>query len=217
MPVTIFLVDQHPIVREGLKTVLGEYEDFRVIGETGDGLEAVQLADRLRPDLLLVEVIIPGISGLEVIRQVCQRLPRTRVLVLSRYANEAYVLEALRNGATGYVLKRTNVNELVQAVRHVVAGRLYLCPFLAERISGIQAQRARTRVLDLYETLTTREREVLRLVAEGRTNNEIAGALGIGHRTVETYRLHLRQKLGLRTQADLIRYALGRGLLPPEQ
>jgi len=217
MPITILLVDPHPIVREGLKMILGRHEDFRVIGETGDGLEAVTLAEHLYPDVLIVEVRIPGLSGLEVTRQVRQRVPRTRVIVLSMYANETYVLEALRSGAAGYVLKEASINELVQAVRDVAAGQHYLSASLAERIPAIRAQRTQTGVLDPYETLTTREHEVLHLVARGRTNTEMAAALGISPRTVETHRAHLMQKLGLRTQADLIRYALQRGILPPEK
>lgn len=217
MATTIILVDQYPVVREGLKTVLGSHEDMRIIGETGNGLEAVTLAADLRSDVLIVEVMLPGLHGLEVTRQVCQRLPRTRVMVLTRSANEAHVREALRNGATSYVLKEASVGELVQAVREVAAGRRYLSPPLSARLAEIQPQSARTGGLDPYETLTTREREVLHLAAEGRTNANIATTLGISPRTVETHRAHLMRKLGLRTQADLIRYALQRGVLPMER
>jgi DNA-binding NarL/FixJ family response regulator len=134
MPVIVLLADHHPVVREGLKTVLGGHEDFRVIGETDNGLDAIKLAERLRPDVLIVDVMMPGLSGLEVTRQVCQRLPHTRVMVLSMYANDSYVLEALRSGASGYVLKDASVSELVQAVREVAAGRRYLSPALSARI-----------------------------------------------------------------------------------
>jgi len=160
---------------------------------------------------------MPGLGGLEVTRQVSRRLPHTRVIVLSTYANETYMLEALRNGAAGYVLKDADSSELVLAVRDVAAGRRYLSASLSERLIAIQSQQARAGVVDLYETLTTREREVLHLTAEGRTNAEIAAALGISPRTVETHRAHLMQKLGLRTQTDLIRYALHRGILPMEE
>jgi DNA-binding NarL/FixJ family response regulator len=217
MPVTLLLADNSPVVREGLKAVLKGRDDFRVIGETGNGLEAVRLAIGLHPDVLIVDVMMPGLSGLEVTRQVCQRLPSTRVLVLSMSGNEAHVLEALRSGATGYVLKNVSLIELMQAVHSVAAGRRYLSLPLSELIFEVQAQRVEIdEIVDPYETLTTREREVLHLAAEGRTNAEIAAALGISPRTVETHRGNLMRKLGLRTLTDLIRYALRRGILPME-
>jgi DNA-binding NarL/FixJ family response regulator len=194
--------------------VLGRHEDWRVIGETGNGLEAITLATQLQPDILTVEVKLPGLGGLEVTRQVRQRLPNMRVIVLSRYPNEAYMLEALRHGAAGYVLKDASISEFVQAVDAVVGGRRYLSAPLAERLARIQRQRAGRALRDPYETLTRREREVLHLAAEGRTYTEIATALGIGLRTVETHRAHLMQKLGLRTQTELVRYAVHRGILP---
>jgi two-component system, NarL family, response regulator NreC len=216
LPVTILLAHRYPLVREGLKTVLGSHKDLRVLGETGNGLDAITLVERLRPDVLIVDVRMPGLSGLEVTRQVCQRVPRTRVMVLSTYTHVAYVLEARRHGATGYVLKDDDVSELAERVRDVAAGRLTLSTSLAERLIAIQSHRAPPGVRDLYETLTTREREVLHLAAEGRTSTEMAAALGISPRTVETHRIHLMQKLGLRTQTELIRYALSRGILPME-
>lgn len=216
MPVTILLAQRYPLVREGLKTILGRQEDLRVIGETGNGRDAMILVERLRPDVLIVDRRMPSLSGLEVTRQVAQRVPRTRVMLLSASMNVAYVLEALRYGATGYVLKEEDVSELVSQVREVAAGRPALSASLAERLIGIPRQGGQPGVLDLYETLTTREREVLHLAAEGRSYAEMAAALGIRPRTVETHRIHLMQKLGLRTQTDLIRYALHRGIVPME-
>jgi DNA-binding NarL/FixJ family response regulator len=216
LPVTILLAQRYPLVREGFKTVLGRHEDLRVIGETGNGLDTIALVERLRPDVLIVDVRMPSLSGLEVTRQVGQRVPRTRVLVLSAYTNVAYVLEALRYGATGYLLKEDAVRELAAHVREVAAGCPALSTSLAERLIAIPRQGGQPGVLDLYETLTTREREVLHLAAEGRSYAEMAAALGIRPRTVETHRIHLMQKLGLRTQTDLIRYALHRGIVPME-
>ena len=216
LPITVLLAHRYPLVREGLKTVLGSQEDFRVIGETGNGRDALTLVERLRPDVLIVDIRMPGLSGLEVTRHVCQHVPRTRVVVLTAFINVAYVREALRHGATGYILTEDEVSELADKVRDVAAGRLVLSPSLAERLIAIQSHRVPPGVLDLYETLTTREREVLHLAAEGRTYAEIAAALGISPRTVETHRIHLMQKLGLRTQTELIRYALQRGILPME-
>jgi two-component system, NarL family, response regulator NreC len=214
MAVTILLADDHHVMRQGLRLLLEAQGDFRIVAEAGDGLEAVKLAERLQPHVLIVDLMMPGINGLEVARQVSHHSPHTRIIVLSMYGNEAYVLEALRNGAVGYVLKDANATELLRAVHEVVAGRRYLSPPLSEHAMEAYLQKAQDGVLDLYETLTTREREVLQLAAEGRTNADIAAALGVSPRTVETHRAHLMRKLDLHTQADLIRYALKRGILP---
>ena len=216
MPVAILLAHRYPVVREGLKAVFERHTDMHVIGETGNGLDTVTLAARLHPDVLIIDVMMPGLSGLEVTRQVRQRRPRTRVIVLSMSVNVTQVRAAMRYGAAGYLLQEVSGNELVQAVREVVAGRPYLSRVLAERLRTLQGQRASTEVLDPYETLTTREREVLHLAAEGRTYPEIAAVLGISPSTVETHRAHLMKKLGLRTKTDLLRYALHRGILPAE-
>jgi two-component system, NarL family, response regulator NreC len=216
MAVTIILADDHHVMRQGLRMLIEAQGDFCVIAEAGDGLAVPQLAGRLTPDVLIVDVMLPGLNGLEVTRQVCQCSPQTRIIILSMYRNEAYVLEALRNGAAGYVLKGSTAADLIRAVREVVAGRRYLSPPLSERAIEAYVQKAREAPLDLYATLTTREREVLQLAAEGRTNADIAAALFMSPRTVETHRAHLMRKLGLHTQADLIRYALQHGILPLE-
>jgi two-component system, NarL family, response regulator NreC len=214
MAVTILLADDHHVMRQGLRMLLEAQEDFRVVAEAGDGLEAVKLVERLKPHVLIVDLMMPGLNGLEVARQVSHHSPQTRIIVLSMYGNEPYVLEALRNGAVGYVLKDADAAELLRAVHEVVAGRRYLSPPLSEHAIEAYLQKAQDAVLDRYETLTTREREVLQLAAEGRTNADIAAVLYVSPRTVETHRAHLMHKLGLRTQADLIRYALKRGILP---
>ena len=213
---TIVLADDHPIVRLGLRSVLEAEPDLQVIGEAGDGLATMSLVERLRPQVLVLDLMMPGLSGLEVARQARQRAPETRVIVLSMHANEAYVLEALRHGAAAYVLKETSSTELVQAVRAVVAGRRYLSRPLSERALEAYAQRAEATPLDLYETLTTREREVLHLAAEGCNNSEIATRLSISPRTAETHRSNLMRKLGLQSQTELVRYALRRGIIPLE-
>jgi DNA-binding NarL/FixJ family response regulator len=217
MSVTIVLADDHQMMRQGLRMVLEAQEHFQVVAEAGNGLDTITLVERFHPCVLIVDVMMPGLNGLEVTRQVRQRVSRTRVIVLSMYSNEAYVLEALRHGAAGYVLKDAPADELVHAVHEVVAGRRYLSPPLSERAIEPYLQKAQDTVLDPYETLTTREREVLQLAAEGRTNGDIAAALYISPRTVETHRANVMRKLGLQNQADLIRYALQRGLLPMER
>jgi DNA-binding NarL/FixJ family response regulator len=214
--VTIVLADDHPIVRHGLRTLLEAEPDFAVVGEVSEGAKVMETVARLAPRVLVLDVMIPDMSGLEVARQVSQQAPHTRVLILSMYRNEAYVLEALRNGAVGYVLKSAGAEILVEAVRVVAGGRRYLCPSLSERAIEVYVQKAETAPLDVYETLTLREREVLCLVAAGYKNAEVAEKLSISVRTVEVHRTRLMQKLDLRTQADLIRFALRRGLLPQE-
>jgi DNA-binding NarL/FixJ family response regulator len=213
---TIVLADDHHVVRQGLRVLLEGQPDFQLVGEAGDGLEAVQLTERLKPDVLIIDLMMPSLNGLEATRQLSQRSPHTRVVILSMHANEAYVLEALRNGAAGYVLKDSSAADLVHAVREVVAGRRYLSSPLSERAIAAYIQKASDVVSDPYEMLTNREREVLHLAAEGYTNAEIADQLSISPRTAETHRANLMHKLGLRTHTDLIRYALRRGILPME-
>ena len=210
------LADDHHIVRQGLRTLLEAEDEFAVIGEEADGLKVVDLVERLRPDVLLLDVMMPGLNGLEITRQIVQRGFKTRVVILSMHANETYVLEALRQGAAGYVLKDANPTEMVQAVREVSAGRRYLSRALSERAIDAYTQQAQDAPADPYETLTTREREILQVAAESSSIAEIAARLGISPRTVETHRENLMRKLGLQSQTDLIRYALRRGILPLE-
>ena len=216
MTISILLADDHHVVRQGLRALLEAETDFHVLGEASDGLEAVQQVERLQPDVLLVDVMMPGLSGLEAARQVRERFPKTQVVVLSMHSNEAYVLEALRNGAMGYVLKDSDAAELVNAVREAYAGRRYLSPPLSDVIIDAYVNKSRETVLDVYDTLTNREREVLQLAAEGHTNADVASRLGISPRTVEIHRTNMMRKLGLHTEHELIRYALRRGILPAD-
>jgi len=216
MAISILLADDHQIVRQGLRALLEVEGDLHVVGEAADGLEAVQMVERLQPDVLLVDVMMPGLSGLEATRQVRERFPKTQVVVLSMHSNEAYVLQALRNGALAYVLKDSSSADLVKAVREAAAGQRYLSPPLSEHIIDAYVNRAHETVLDIYETLTNREREVLHLAAEGHTNADIAARLSISPRTVEIHRTNMMRKLGLHSEHDLIRYALRRGILPPD-
>ena len=188
--------------------------DFSVLGETGDGLDTLRLVEQLNPNVLVLDLMMPGLNGLEVARQLGKRSPNTRIVILSMYSNEAYVLEALSNGASAYVLKDSNSADLVHAVREVAAGRRYLSPPLSDRAIEAYQEKAKAATLDKYEILTTREREVLQLAAEGHTSTDIAARLGISSRTAEAHRSNLMHKLGIHTQADLIRYALRRGIIP---
>jgi two-component system response regulator NreC len=211
---TIVLADDHALIREGLRTVLAGEGDWSVVGEAADGMEAVALAEQLQPDVLIVDLMLPSLSGLEVIRQVSKRVKSTRIVALSMHANESYVLAALRNGASAYVLKDTSSTQIIEAIHEVIAGRRYLSPPLSQYALDAYVQKAKGAPLDSYETLTSRERDVLHLVAQGETTPAIAVQLALSPRTVETHRTNLMRKLGLRTQTDVIRYALQRGLIP---
>ena len=213
---TIILADDHNVVRQGLRALLEAEPDFAVVGEAADGLEVDDLVERLQPDVLVLDLMMPGMGGLEVTRQLGKHSPQTHVLILSMYSDEAYVMEALRNGAAGYALKKSTRGQLVQAVREVAQGRRYLSPPFSERAIEAYLQKAESALLDIHETLTTRERQVLQLSAEGRNNTEISDQLSISPRTAETHSRNLMRKLGLRTQTNLIRYALRRGILPAE-
>ena len=214
---TIVLADDHHIVRQGLRALLEVETDLQVIGEAGDGLEAVRNVETLNPSVLVLDLMMPGLNGLDVLKQIKRRAPQTHIVILSMYANEAYVVEAFSNGASGYVLKDSSSADLVQAVREAAAGRNYLSPPLSDRAIEAYQEKAKDATLDRYETLTSREREVLHLAAEGRTNHEIATRLGISSRTAETHRSNLMHKLDLHTQADLIRFALRRGIIAIEE
>jgi two-component system, NarL family, response regulator NreC len=214
--ITILLADDHAVVRYGLRALLEAEPSFRIVGETNDGLQVVELVEKLKPDVLISDLMMPGLNGLEVTRQVSQRSPRTHIIILSMHANEVYVLEALRNGASGYVLKESSGGDLVLAVHEVSAGRRYLSPPLSERAIQTYIDATTHSSPDPYDSLTNREREVLQLAAEGHSNAEIATRLTISPRTAETHRGNLMRKLNLHSQTDLVRYALRRGILPME-
>lgn len=211
---TILLADDHPFVRQGLRAALATERDFRFVGETGDGLEALKLAERLQPQVLVVDLMMPGLNGLEVTRQLKQANARTCVIILSMHADDQYVIEALRNGARGYVLKDAPAFELAEAIRVVCAGQRYLSQHFALREVELLRQADSDVSTDPYETLSGREREVLQLTTEGWSSKQIADRLCIGARTVETHRVNLMRKLGLTNQADIIRYGMRRGIVP---
>lgn len=211
---TILLVDDHQIVRQGVRSILEVIPNLQIVGGAVDGLNAVRIIERLQPDIAVVDLMMPGLKGIEVVKQAQKSSPRTRAIVFSMYADEPYVLEALRYGAWGYVLKSAPIAALVKAVQEVIAGRHYLSPPLSELEVEAYLESHPSAELDPYEILTRREREVLQLAAEGRTSPEIASRLFISSRTVEVHRANLMRKLDLHNQTDLVRYALHRGLLP---
>ena len=212
MSVTLLLVDDHPIIRQGLRHLFEGEPEFRVVGEAEDGVEALRLVERLKPNILVVDMMMPGLNGLEVLRQIKHISPDTRAIVLSMQSADAYVIEALKNGAAGYVLKDTGPSELVNAVHEVIQGNQYLSAKLSEKLQA-SGRRIIDTPTDAYETLTSREREILQMTAEGRTSQEIGEKLIISPRTVEIHRRNLINKLGIKNQADLIRFAIKRGII----
>lgn len=214
MTVTVVLADDHPIVRHGLRHLLEEETSLKIVGEASDGLQAVEFVEKFRPNVLIVDIMMPGINGLEVLKQVRERSPNTCSIVLSMQSADVYVVEALKAGALGYVLKETGPSELVNAVQQVVEGKRYLSPRLSERLIDVLLQVKEELTIDPYETLTNREREILHMAAEGMTTAAIAKRLSISPRTAELHRGRMMNKLGLNNQTDLIRYALKRGILP---
>jgi two-component system, NarL family, response regulator NreC len=214
MSVTILLADDHPFVRRGIRNLLESEGDLSVVGEAQDGVQVVQMADKFRPDILVVDLMMPNLNGLESLKQVRHRSPRTRMVVLSMQSAEPYVVEAFRSGAIGYVLKDSAPDELIHAIRQALQDIRYLSPKLPERL--IMALMEPTLVADEepYNSLTDREREVFQMAAEGKTAAEIAKILSISPRTAELHRGRMMNKLGLRSQTDLVRYAMKRGILP---
>jgi two-component system response regulator NreC len=210
---SIILADDHQVVRQGLRALLEAEDHFRVVGETGDGLQVAGLVERLRPNLLVIDLMMPGLNGLEITRQVKKRSPETQVIVLSMHRDQSYVIEALKNGAAGYVMKDSSVEELFKAMREAAAGRRYLSPPLSNSAILAYMQRTRASAIDKFHSLTDREREVFQLAAEGHTNAQIGKRLFISPRTVEIHRARMMRKLGLRTQTKLIFYALKRGIV----
>jgi two-component system response regulator NreC len=211
--VRVVLADDHTMVRQGLRAILESNNDILVIGEARDGLEAVSVVEKLKPDVIVLDLMMPKLNGLEVTRQIAKQ---TRVLVVSMHANEAYVMEAFRNGASGYLLKDSTAQELVDAVFKVSKGLRYLSSPLSERAIDFYIERTQSSSFDPYETLTTREREVFQLMAEGLSNNDISSNLHISPRTVEIHKSHVLHKLNLTTQTDIVRFAIRKGILPME-
>ena len=208
----VVLADDHEIVRRGVRSLLEAGGQYQVVAEVADGLAAVQAADKHRPQLLFLDLSLPRLHGLEALRQVRIVSPGTKVLILSMHHDEPYVIEALRSGASAYILKGSESEEIMRAAQEVLAGRRFLSAPLSEwAISALAVKTPDTS--DPYNTLSPREREVLQLAAEGLGNGDIAEKLFISARTAETHLANLRRKLGLQNATDLVRYAIRRGLI----
>ncbi len=225
--ITIVLADDHDILRDGLRALLEVSDDITVVGEARTGTEAVAEVERLRPKIVLMDISMPELDGVEASRRIRQRVPETRVLFLTMHEADEYFFRALRAGASGYIIKRTAASDLIAAVRAVARGESFLSPSVAHALVEDYSGRAKrpdgapkltgATERDLYETLTSREREVLQLVAEGYTNLEVGRLLGVSVKTVQTHRAAVMDKLNLRDVTHLVRYAVRRGLVDPER
>jgi len=216
MSVKILLADDHPLIRQGMRNILETEANFSVVGEAEDGLQAVRLVEELKPEIVIIDMMMPHLNGLEAISQIKSRLPKTVCIVLSMQSAGPYVIQALKAGASGYVLKDSAPNEVVDAIHQVLNGKRFLSPNLSDKLINIFLASSEIDELDPYNSLTAREREILQLAAEGYTNNNIAEKLSISPRTVEQHRQSMMKKMDFSTQTDLIRFALSRGILSME-
>jgi DNA-binding NarL/FixJ family response regulator len=212
----ILIADDHAIVRDGVKALLSLADDLEVVGEAAGGQEAIDLAVQLEPDLILMDIAMPGLGGLEATLEVRKRVPRARIIVLSQYGEPEYVRRFLKAGVSGYVLKKAAGAELISAIRAVLRGGLVLDPAVARDAVAEAGAPAAADAPDEYETLTDREKQVLKLVAEGRSNKEVAALLNISVKTAMSHREHIMLKLHLHNRTELIRFALRHGVIRAE-
>ena len=212
--IRILLADDHTLVRQGLRRILEEQPEWRVVAETGNGLEAVSLAAELQPDVVVLDIGMPMLNGLEATRQIAKKAPAARVLILSMHADEVHITKAVEAGAVGYLVKDSADSELVKAVTASAEGTSYFSPAAAAvLLDEYRRSIARRGVTDRYDLLSDREREVLQLMAEGRSTKAIAGLLGVSPATIETHRAHVFEKLDLHSVAEAVLYAVRRGLI----
>jgi DNA-binding NarL/FixJ family response regulator len=212
--IRLLLADDHAVLRAGLRFLLDAQPDFRVVGEASDGREALALAASLNPDLILLDLTMPGLGGLDALPILRKTVPSARVLILTMHDDEGYLRQALRNGASGYVLKKAADAELISAVRAVMRGEVYVQPSMTKSLLGdLLPLEPDESPNDPWDALSEREQEVLRLVALGHTSAEIAERLSLSVKTVETYRARGMEKLGLRSRAALVQFVIARGLL----
>jgi DNA-binding NarL/FixJ family response regulator len=209
----VLLVEDHTVLREGLKALFADEPDLKVVGEAGDGREALTLVAELNPNIVVMDISLPNLNGIEATRQIRRDYPGVQVVILSMHANEEYVFQVLQAGAAGYVLKQCPSSEVINAIRAARCGGSFLSAPISRTVINNYIHQAKTwNQAEDFEVLTSREREVLQPLAEGRPNREIARQLGISVKTVERHRSNMMHKLGVRNKTELIKYALNKGL-----
>lgn len=208
----ILIADDHSLVREGIIALLKLYDDVEVVGEAESGKEAIEKADTLKPDIILMDIAMPGLGGMEATLEIKKRHPDIKILVLSQYDDKEYVNRFLKAGVSGYILKRAVGSDLISAIRAIAKGQSYLHPSIAQKVIEGYVGKHKEAV-DPYELLTDREKQVLKLIAEGYTHKEIASTLGISDKTVIAHQTNISEKLDLHTKAELIKFAISRRII----
>lgn len=216
MDTKVLLADDHAILREGLRMVLDAQPGISVVGEAEDGRQALEMVERLRPDVVVMDIAMPNLNGAEATRQIKRRFPQTRVVILTMHENEQYLSQIVNAGATGCVLKRSAGTELVTAVKAAARGESYFSPSLATMMLDVYRMQLAEKGEDELSLLTEREREVLQLIAEGKSNQEIADQLVVSIKTVQTHRMHIMDKLDAHDRGDLVKHAIRLGVIPSE-
>jgi two-component system response regulator NreC len=212
--IRIVLADDHTVMRNGLRLLLERQPDFEVVGEAADGRKTVEVCEALKPDAVVLDIAMPNLNGIEAARQICAKLPKTAIVVLSMHSDEGYVLRALKAGARAYLLKDSAEADLINAIHVVTEGKAFFSPAISRMLVDDYVHRLQQRgVEDSYELLTTREREILQLLAEGKSNKEVANILNLSLYTVETHRGNMLQKLNLHSVPELILYAVRKGVI----
>lgn len=212
MKIKVALADDHTIIRQGLNAMLQSQSDIQIIGEASDGMEALELVATLKPDVLLLDIMMPNLNGIEVVNRLKQQGSRTSCVILSMHANASYAVRALHNGALGYVIKDADFSEILEAIHYAFEGKRYLSKAIYDEVIEMLLEKEGTET-GAFDSLSSREKEVLQLIAEGNTNNAIALKLGISVRTVEAHRARIMSKLHLNSQAELVRFAIQQGLI----
>jgi two-component system response regulator NreC len=212
--IRVILADDHSVMRHGLRLILEQQEDFQVLGEANDGREAVNLAEALHPDVAVLDITMPNLNGIEAARQISDKQPHIAIVILSMHADEGYVLRALKAGARGYLLKESPEADFVSAIRSVSEGKAFFSPAVSRLLVEDYVRRLQEKYIeDSYELLTRREREILQLVAEGKSNKDVANMLNLSLYTVETHRSNILEKLNLHSVPELILYAVRKGVI----
>jgi len=211
--IRVVVADDHTILRQGIKALLDNQEEIEVVGEAKDGREAIKAIEELSPDVILMDIAMPGLNGLEATRRIKKKFPKTKVVVLTMHTNEEYIFQILNAGADGYLVKETAFQYLISAINSVHRGEAFMSPSISKKVMTDYIQRAQGEEKVGFDTLTTREREILQLVAEGNSNKKIAEALFISPKTVETHRAHIMDKLNIHDSAGLIKYAIRKGMI----